>query len=488
MTDYIETNLNEPLAPMIDGVVATPVTLGVGDTSSGQIGALYLGDTGIVLDTSDDIHLTTTIGQTYTITANGYSDNNSYSFSLDGAQIGNDPFLDGTTTFTYTFVATSDLSVFSIAGIGAPAQTGYTIALNDEISLFTPTAGDDNGVGTESVDTVYLLGGDDIFNALDGDDTVNGGLGNDTIDGGAGNDRLIGSNGADDLNGGIGNDNISGGSGDDFINGGDGDDNLNGNFGDDVILGGIGNDAISGADGNDTISGGVDDDLIWGNDGDDVLQGNDGTDTMDGGLGADLLFGGEGNDRLIGGADADDLFGENGNDNISGGEGDDLIYGGDGHDGLGGNFGNDDIYGGNGNDAVRGGEGHDTINGGDGKDNLFGDSGNDTIAGGTGNDKLEGGSGFDHFVFAEGDGADYVRDFNVDDDSVDFSGVEGLGLFSGDLEIFPVFSYLDYGSQVGNDVVFEFGGGDRLTLANVNMDDLSSANFAFHSIEIFAEG
>lgn len=386
MTDFVETNFNEDLALIIDGVLPTPVTLRVGDTSTGQLGGIYFSDLGLVVDSSDDVNLITVVGQTYTVTANGYSDNNSYNFELNGVQVGNDAFLNGASTFTYTFVATSTLSTFSINGIGVISDTNYTIALTEEESLFAPTQGDDNGVGTEGNDTVDLLGGNDHFDALGGNDYIAGGAGNDTLDGGAGFDDI---------------------------------------------------------------------------------------------------YGGDGEDRIIGGAHIDYLFGGNGNDNISAGSGDDLIYGGAGHDGIGGNFGDDLIYAENGNDAVRGGSGDDEIYGGDGKDNLFGDSGNDIISGGDGNDKLHGGEGTDVFVFSVGDDADYIRDFNVFEDKIELRGIDGMFLYDGDLEIFPVYSYQEYASQVGNDVVLDFGGGDTLTLANVDMEDLTSLNFTFNYIPMF---
>jgi len=48
-------------------------------------------------------------------------------------------------------------------------------------------------------------------------------------------------------------------------------------------------------------------------------------------------------------------------------------------------------------------------------------AGNDVLSGGAGNDKLVGGWGRDVFVFEEGDGRDWVRDFSNGYDKIDLS-------------------------------------------------------------------
>ncbi|MBR0032612.1 MAG: hypothetical protein IJP61_10035 [Treponema sp.] len=66
----------------------------------------------------------------------------------------------------------------------------------------------------------------------------------------------------------------------------------------------------------------------------------------------------------------------------------------------------DTIYGKNGNDSLFGGAGNDKIYGGDG---------NDTIIGGKGNDSLWGDDDDNVFVYAKGDGKDFIFGFEDDD-------------------------------------------------------------------------
>ncbi len=75
----------------------------------------------------------------------------------------------------------------------------------------------------------------------------------------------------------------------------------------------------------------------------------------------------------------------------------------------------DHVDGGNGNDTLSGGRANDMLNGGDGQD---------VIDGGGGDDRLTGGAGVDTFVFADGDGADTITDYNGD--ILDLRGVTGI--------------------------------------------------------------
>ena len=80
-----------------------------------------------------------------------------------------------------------------------------------------------------------------------------------------------------------------------------------------------------------------------------------------------------------------------------------------------GNYLANTINGGSGADTIYGGSGNDSILGNSGKDSLFGDSGNDTLIGGKGNDTLKGGAGKDVFVYANGDGSDWITDYTSQD-------------------------------------------------------------------------
>ncbi|KIT17395.1 calcium-binding protein [Jannaschia aquimarina] len=135
---------------------------------------------------------------------------------------------------------------------------------------------------------------------------------------------------------------------------------------------------------------------------DDVLSGTDGDDAIRGRGGDDALSGGAGDDRLKGNGGHDEMSGGEGDDRLKGGKGDDTIEGGDG------------------NDRAFGGKGHDVIDGGAGNDRIKGGSGDDTITGGAGDDTLKGGKGEDTFVFrsTEDEGADIIKGFDADDDSI----------------------------------------------------------------------
>jgi glucose/arabinose dehydrogenase len=112
---------------------------------------------------------------------------------------------------------------------------------------------------------------------------------------------------------------------------------------------------------------------------------------------------------------------------------------------------------------------NDTLRGFAGNDVMFGGSGNDLLDGGTGNDTMTGGPGDDRFVFAPGYGADTINDF-----------VAGAGTADKiDLAAFHMTfdSVLAHAGQSGGNTVFNFGGGDTLTLLNVSKANLSPDDF-----------
>jgi len=168
----------------------------------------------------------------------------------------------------------------------------------------------------------------------------------------------------------------------------------------------------------------------------------------------------------------DYINGGNGNDKLRGGAGDDRVIGGNGHDNMNGNFGNDFMSGGKGNDAMRGAAGNDVMDGNEGRDNMFGDDGSDILNGGAGDDKLTGGNGADIFVFDEGNGADTVRDFDTAEDQI---------WITRSIDYFELSEL----SQVGADAVFDFGGGDTLTLLNTSVGDLALSNFVLTDEALF---
>jgi len=104
-----------------------------------------------------------------------------------------------------------------------------------------------------------------------------------------------------------------------------------------------------------------------------------------------------------------------------------------------------------------------------GNDKLSGGAGNDFIDGGQGNDTLTGGTGNDTFYFRSGDGIDTITDFTHGGDVIDLHGY-GVTSFSA-LQAFM--------AQVGSNTVITFDAQDQITLHNVQMAQLSSADFLF---------
>lgn len=188
---------------------------------------------------------------------------------------------------------------------------------------------------------------------------------------------------------------------------------------------------------------------IDGRGGNDLLLGQDGDDTLLGRGGADILKGGEGDDRLSGGGGKDSLFGGTGEDWLKGDKGNDKLRGGD----------NDDLLeGGAGNDKLWGEAGDDRLKGGAGKDTLWGKAGSDTLDGGNGADTLWGGAGVDKFVFRNGYDTDTVKDFESGTDILRLDNNLWGGQMTKQIVV------LNFASVNGDDIVFDFGSGDRLTL------------------------
>lgn len=199
---------------------------------------------------------------------------------------------------------------------------------------------------------------------------------------------------------------------------------------------GIQGHSLTGHGGNNTLLGNAASNRLSGMAGDDVLEGRNGNDS---------LFGGIGNDKLVGGTGRDSLKGEDGNDRIFGDDSDDFIFGGTGNDLLSGGAGNDLLFGELGNDTLSGGAGNDRLNGGGGVD------------------VLTGASGADSFVMLNGNGADRATDFHLGEG--DTLALDDA-LWSGTLSAAEVVSR--HARVVSGAVVFDFGGGDVLTLAGIS--------------------
>ena len=114
------------------------------------------------------------------------------------------------------------------------------------------------------------------------------------------------------------------------------------------------------------------------------------------------------------------------------------------------------MHGDAGDDWLKGGDGRDTLLGGTGSDDLQGGAGDDVLRGGADHDGLTGGAGRDSFVFARGDGPDWIVDFEA--------GVETLRLegITADEVTQTLRSYWDY-----EGLELTFGDGDQIYLQGV---------------------
>lgn len=98
-----------------------------------------------------------------------------------------------------------------------------------------------------------------------------------------------------------------------------------------------------------------------------------------------------------------------------------------------------------------------------GDDLLFGNGGRDRLDGGRGNDNLTGGRDNDTFVFARGGDKDRVLDFTNNRDTIFFDN----------FNVSNARQALANADQVGRNVIFDFGQGDRLTVLNVTKAQLT---------------
>jgi Ca2+-binding RTX toxin-like protein len=359
---------------------------------------------------------------------------------------------------------------------------GDTLNGGEDSDVLWGENGNDTLHGDGGNDTLHGGNNDDTLYGGDGDDTLNGGNQNDELHGGADNDILNGDNGADTLYGDDGSDTLSGGNNSDILYGGGQADILHGDYGTDTLNGENGNDTLYGGGQADILNGGNDADTLYGGNGNDTLYGDGQNDMLYGENDSDTLYGGNGNDTLDGGSQGDFLYGGNnddilyggnGNDTLNGGSQNDMLYGGNDADILNGDNGddlldggshNDILNGGNGVDTLIGGGGNDTLNGGAGSDVLSGGLGNDILHGGIGADTLSGGLNRDTFVFNATDYQDTITDFQ---NNVDYIDLSSFG-FSTTAEAFA------FGSQVGDDYVFDFGNGDILTILNATEAQLGN--------------
>jgi Ca2+-binding RTX toxin-like protein len=251
--------------------------------------------------------------------------------------------------------------------------------------------------------------------------------------------------------------NIVGSDQDDEIIGSDADNELRGYFGADALRGGAGDDMISGEVGNDVLAGGRGSDTYiygLGDDHDIIEDWNDpeSVDVLSLGSGIsqslvsvtrgtsgfwDLIlnFGSTGSVTIRSGFYAENTVIEQVrfNDGVVWSRADlqqrflaqaatssnDEIYG---------FLGDDVIHAGAGSDSIVGLSGNDTLSGEAGDDVLIGEDGNDMLIGGTGADTLVGNVGGDTYVYASGDGYDYLNDGSTSSSDVDVLRLTDLSL------------------------------------------------------------
>ena len=214
-----------------------------------------------------------------------------------------------------------------------------------------------------------------------------------------------------------------------------------------LIIGGFGANTLFGTDQADIISGLGGNDKIYAGGGNDVLIGGTGADYLDGGSGFDTA-----NYMLSTAAVTVSLLTGTG----SGGhaQGDCLVS----IEGLVGSIFGDRLTGDNNNNHLFGLSGNDTLDGGGGNDRLDGSLGSDRETGGAGNDT---------FIFRPFDGRDRVTDFSTAGDRLDLRTYNFAGLAD----------VLSHASQSGADTLFDFGGGDQVTLLGVLKSTLDATDF-----------
>jgi serralysin len=165
-----------------------------------------------------------------------------------------------------------------------------------------------------------------------------------------------------------------------------------------------------------------------------------------------------------------------------------MLRGSDHEDCLNGNNDGDTFHGLAGDDVIDGRGGTDTVRydrdarhggaagvtvdlGSNGADRITGINGKNTFNGGSGNDRLDGGGGADRFDFSGNFGRDRVFDFLEGGDKIDLRGVASITSYRD-----PTRKHL---STSGDDLRIDAGGGNVITLLDVDRSGLSADDFLF---------
>ena len=274
-----------------------------------------------------------------------------------------------------------------------------------------------------------------------------------------------------------------------------GDDTVEGFFFDDVISTGAGNDTVYGWHGDDIITGGAGDDRLEGMDGSDTYVFNlgDGRDTIqewtDPATGTDkILFGAGITTAMVTASRSPNDFHSLHLDVGTGGDSITVI--GQFYEGWetverfefadGTVWTADDvkaqILSGQTTalaDTIEGFLGDDLLVGAGGDDALRGADGNDRLIGGADDDYLVGGAGSDTFVFAKGDGVDWIADFAVGtatEDLIEISGFAGITSFA-DVQ--------GVATEWNGNTYLAFDASNEIVLEGVVLSALTQDNFSF---------
>jgi len=274
-----------------------------------------------------------------------------------------------------------------------------------------------------------------------------------------------------------------------------GDDTVEGFFEDDVINTGAGNDTIYGWHGNDVITGGAGDDHLEGMDGADtyVFNPGDGNDTIhewsDPATGLDkILFGAGITAAMVTASRSLDDFHSLHLEIGTGGDSIKVI--GQFYDGWetierfefadGTVWTADDVKAQiladqttAAADSIDGFLGDDLLVGAEGDDALRGSDGNDRLIGGADDDYLTGGSGSDTFVFAKGDGFDWISDFEAGTATEDLIEISGFAAITSFADVQGV------ATEWNGDTYLSFDASNEIVLEGIALSALNQDNFSF---------
>ena len=357
--------------------------------------------------------------------------------------------------------------------VGGDGNDAYVVQGSVRI-VEAANGGIDRVVSTNSINMAANIENLELSNMTDAiwangnslDNEMTGSRDDNILSGKNGNDQLFGDYGNDTLNGGNGNDVLDGGPGADVLRGGAGIDTVINSSDAAVLL-----DLVRGTGGfGDTMTGienltsGKGNDTLIGDQGANRLDGGAGRDRLEGGAGGDVLIGGQGIDTMVGGTGSDTYWVDATGDRI-------IEQAAQGTDVLRGSISIDlvQIAGANSNieTVILTGTAGLRAYGDKGNDNLVGNAGANALSGRTGNDKLTGGAGADTFVFGNKYQQDRILDFQDDIDQIRILNIA---------DVTNSAEARAHATQVGADVLFDFGNGDQLTVHRATiaavLDDL----------------